>query len=275
VAFSVLFLGTGTSTGVPMIGCSCAVCQSEDVRDKRLRPAILVQTEQGNILVDAGPDMRTQMLRAGIVKIEATLLTHIHADHLMGLDDLRQFNFMHQMRMPLYGAKDDLDYVRRTFAYCFEDGQEGGGKPQIDLMPITHGEKFTLCGVEILPFRGLHGELEVTGYIFDNRFAYATDMNFLPDDTKTVLQNREAIVLGTVRIEPHPTHFGLQEAIDAMTELAPTQGYFTHISHRLGHAQTSAQLPKNIMVAWDGLEVRFPIIGYPPKGKGAEGQKNS
>jgi phosphoribosyl 1,2-cyclic phosphate phosphodiesterase len=244
-----------------MIGCDCAVCQSEDSRDKRLRPAILVRAPEGNILVDAGPDMRQQMLRAGIKKVEATLLTHIHADHLMGLDDLRQFNFMHNMRMPLYGSSCDLAYVRKTFAYCFEDGQEGGGKPKIDLLPVTYGEAFSLCGVEIVPFKGLHGELTVTGYLFDRRFAYATDMNFIPDETKALLMGCEAIVMGTVRHEPHPTHFGLQEAIDALTELRPKHGYLTHLSHRLGHQEVTDLLPNFITVAWDGLEIQFPIIG--------------
>jgi phosphoribosyl 1,2-cyclic phosphate phosphodiesterase len=241
-----------------MIGCDCVVCQSKDSRDKRLRPAILIKTPEGNILVDAGPDMRQQMLRAGVTKIEATLLTHTHADHLMGLDDVRQFNYLHDMRMPVYGNKSDLAYVRKTFSYCFEDGQEGGGKPKIDLCPIVHGKKINLCGLEIIPFMGLHGELEVTGYLFDGRFAYATDMNCLPSETKALLTGREAVVLGTVRHDPHPTHFGLQEAIDAMTELGPKHGYFTHISHRLGHQEVTDVLPSNISVAWDGLEIAFP-----------------
>ena len=241
-----------------MIGCDCAVCQSDDPHDKRLRSAILIKTNQGNILVDVGPDMRQQMLRADIGRIEAALLTHIHADHLMGLDDLRQFNFRHQMRMPLYGAANDLAYVRKTFSYCFEEGQEGGGKPQIDLIPIQEGEAFTLCGLEIVPFAGMHGKLMVTGYLFEGRFAYATDINFFPKLTKDLLQNREAVVMGTVQQEPHPTHFGLQEAIEAMIGLNPTRGYLTHLSHRLGHDDVSKCLPDFITVAYDGLEIAFP-----------------
>jgi phosphoribosyl 1,2-cyclic phosphate phosphodiesterase len=257
VKFSVTFLGTGTSTGIPLIGCSCPVCHSKDPKDTRLRPSILVGTEQGNLLVDTTPDMRTQMLRARITNIEAVLLTHIHADHLMGMDDVRQFNFVHDKNIPLYATPENLAYVEKTFSYCFTETQAGGGKPRIDLTPLTPGVPFTLCGIEILPVLGLHGEMWVTAYVFDNRFAYATDINGIPDTLHAALKDREVVVLGTVREEPHPTHFGFQEALDAMASLTPRRGYLTHLSHHLGHKATSARLPENLMLAYDGLTLSF------------------
>jgi phosphoribosyl 1,2-cyclic phosphate phosphodiesterase len=258
----VTFLGTGTSTGVPSIGCDCAVCHSPDPRDKRFRPSILVEVTGGpeagaTILVDTTPDMRTQVLRAGVGRVEAVLVTHPHADHIFGMDDIRQFNFRHARRMPVYAEPPTLDHLRRVFSYCFADSQEGGGKPQLDLESCAPFVPFTLCGVTVTPLTVYHGALAVTAFKFGERFAYVTDVSDVPDETRPHLVNLDALILGTVRYDPHPTHFGLHQALEEIALLRPRQAYLTHLSHLFHHATLSAELPAGVAPGYDGL--RFAV----------------
>lgn len=254
-ALSVTFLGTGTSTGVPMIGCECVVCTSPNPRDKRTRPSILVGIGNENVLIDTTPEMRLQMLRAGVGRIEAVLMTHTHADHLFGMDDIRQFNFRHHMVMPIYGTAATLAHLRRVFDYCFIPTQAGGGKPQLELIEIRPYEPFELKGVTITPLIVLHGALPVIAYKWGDRFAYVTDVSTIPPPTRPHLRNLDTLVLGTVRFEPHPTHLGLYQALDEVADLAPRQAYFTHLSHHFGHDAVSALLPAGVALAHDGLRV--------------------
>lgn len=263
-AFTVEFLGTGTSTGIPLIGCGCAVCRSPDPRDKRLRPSIVVSAPGGTLLVDTTPDMRTQMLRAGIETVDAVLLTHPHADHLMGLDDLRQFNFRSGRPIPLYAAPETLTQVRRAFDYCFKETPAGGGKPQLTLHALRPGERLQLCGLSILPVTVLHGTLPILSFIVEGRFGYVTDVSRIPPETRPHLHGLAALVLGVVRHEPHPTHFSLGEALDEIRQFAPARAYLTHLSHHLGHASTGASLPPAVALAHDGLRLRFPALGAAP-----------
>ncbi len=253
--FSVEFLGTGTSTGVPMIACDCAVCRSPDPRDKRLRPSILIRADTGNILVDTTPDFRTQMLRAGIERIDGVLITHAHADHIFGLDDIRQFNWRQGRPMPIYSTAGTLDHLRRVFDYCFRETQAGGGKPQLELVEIRPGEAFPLAKRTILPLTVWHGQMPVLAFVIDGAFGYVTDVNRIPAESYAALRGLDSLVIGTVRHEPHPSHFGLQEALDALADLAPRRGFLTHLSHHFGHEAVSKTLPQTVALAHDGLVV--------------------
>jgi phosphoribosyl 1,2-cyclic phosphate phosphodiesterase len=262
-AFAVTFLGTGTSTGIPMIGCPCAVCTSPNPKNHRMRPSIVVNVEgAGNLLVDATPEMRLQMLANDIRRVEAVLITHTHADHIFGLDDLRQFNFRYGMRMPIYGTVPTLAHLRRVFDYCFTETQAGGGKPQLDLGEIRAGEPFSLLGLEILPLTVLHGSLPVLAFRFGGKFAYVTDVSAIPDEARPHLRDLDTLVLGTVRYEPHATHFGLWQAVEEVEKLQPRRAYFTHLSHYFDHDAVNAELPPHIRLAHDGLRLAFP--GEPP-----------
>jgi phosphoribosyl 1,2-cyclic phosphate phosphodiesterase len=258
--FTVTFLGTGTSTGVPMLACDCAVCQSTHPYDQRLRPSILVNTPSGTLLIDATPDMRTQLLRANVGRLDGVFITHTHADHIFGLDDVRQFTARHEIRMPIYSVPEVLDRLKIVYDYCFKETQAGGAKPQLDLTPITPYEPLDLCGLEILPTLHLHGKMPVLSFVFGKQFAYVTDVSQIPEATKERLRGVDTLVLGTVRYEPHPSHFCLQEAIEAATELGARKVYLTHLSHYFGHEALTAELAKthpNILPAYDGLQLSF------------------
>ena len=258
--FSVTFLGTGTSTGVPMIGCDCPVCRSADPRDARLRPSILVRGPQGAILVDTTPEMRLQLLRAHVETIDAALITHTHADHIYGMDDLRQISFRTGAAVPVYGTIETLDRLRIVFDYCFRQTlQEGGGRPKLELIPIEPYVPFTLCGLTITPLIVLHGRMEVITFKFEDAFAYGTDVSAIPEATRPYLRGLDALVLGAVRVEPpsHSTHFILPEALDEIAALAPRRAYLTHLSHHFDHVKISAILPDEVELAYDGLTLTF------------------
>jgi phosphoribosyl 1,2-cyclic phosphate phosphodiesterase len=259
--FAVTFLGTGTSTGIPMIGCSCAVCTSPNPRNRRMRPSIVVgvATDEGrkNLLVDTTPEMRLQMLAANVERVEAVLITHTHADHIFGMDDIRQFNFRHGMRMPIYGTPPTLDHLRRVFDYCFMETQAGGGKPQLELQPIAAGEPLRLLGLDVLPLTVFHGGLPVLAFKFGARFAYVTDVSRIPDEARPHLRGLDALVIGTVRYDPHPTHFGLYQALDEIADLAPRRAYLTHLSHHFDHDRVNAELPPGVELAYDGLTLEI------------------
>lgn len=248
---NVTFLGTGTSHGVPMIGCDCAVCRSSDPRDARLRPSIFVQTPGASVLVDAGPDLRTQALRHGIRRVDAILFTHGHADHILGMDDVRRFNAVMKRAMPCYGDARTLSEIRKTFHYVFDPATpKGGGLPALDLHeldgPVRIGD------ATVVPVPLLHGERPILGFRVD-RFAYLTDCNAIPDAAWPLLQGLDVVVIDALREQPHPTHFSLGEAIEAGRRIAARRTLFTHMCHHLPHEATNAKLPAGMSLAYDGL----------------------
>jgi phosphoribosyl 1,2-cyclic phosphate phosphodiesterase len=250
----VTFLGTGTSHGVPMVGCACATCQSIDVRDKRLRPSIHVALPDGlSVLVDTGTDLRQQALTHHITRIDAILFTHSHADHIMGLDEVRRFNVLQRAAIPAFADAQTAADVRRTFHYVFSPpAQQGGGVPQIDLRTIDG--PFAIGALHIVPVPLLHGQRSVLGFRF-GAFAYLTDCNRIPDESWPLLEGLDVLVLDALRHRPHPTHFTVAEAVDVVSHLRPRRAYFTHICHDLPHAATNAALPPGVELAYDGLRI--------------------
>lgn len=253
------FLGTGTSHGVPMIGCDCAVCRSTDPRDRRFRPSIYLEMDDGlRVLVDATPDLRSQALQYDVRRVDAMLLTHAHADHVMGLDEIRRFNAMTRLPMPIYGQPASLDALRRTFAYVFDErAPKGGGVPHIITFPTTG--PFCLGRQEIVPIPLPHGPWTVLGFRI-GAFAYLTDCNGVPDEAVSRLEGVEWLVLDALRHRPHPTHFTVQEAIVASRRIGARRTWFTHICHDLGHAATEAALPEGVALAHDGLVLEIPAV---------------
>jgi phosphoribosyl 1,2-cyclic phosphate phosphodiesterase len=296
LSLKVTFLGTGTSHGVPMIGCRCDVCRSTDPRDQRTRPSILIELgahgaiadrladapsravphreDSGGrspdpasaefpgfgspvadavrtILVDTSTDLRAQALALGLARVDAILFTHSHADHILGLDEVRRFNVLQQGSMPCYGDERTLRDLRQTFGYIFDKATfPGGGTPQIQLTRIVG--PFSLGGVEILPVPIFHGPRPILGFRLGS-FAYLTDCSRIPDGSWPLLAGVRTLVIDALRDRPHPTHFSVGEAIDAVARVAPERAYFTHICHDLPHAATCARLPEGIQLAYDGL----------------------
>lgn len=248
----ITFLGTGTSHGVPMIGCDCLTCRSTDPRDKRLRPSIHVSMGDGtSLLVDAGPDLRQQALTHGIRRVDAILFTHGHADHILGLDETRRYTGLQQTSLPCFGDAATLEDIRRMFAYVFDPmTPRGGGLPALDLRLIEGSIKVN--GHEILPVPLLHGERPIFGFRF-GAFAYLTDCSRIPDGSWPLLHGLEVVVLDALRVRPHPTHFSLSEAVEAARRIAAGRTFFTHMCHDLAHADTNARLPETMELAYDGL----------------------
>lgn len=245
------FLGTGTSHGVPMIGCACATCVSADARDTRLRPSIYVESAGARILVDAGPDLRQQALVHRISRVDAILFTHGHADHILGIDDVRRFNAIMRGPMPCYGDAATLDDIRRTFGYAFAPpAAKGGGVPQLDMREI-HGP-FTVGDLEIRPVPLFHGERAILGFRV-GAVAYLTDCSRLADEAWAILAGLDVLVLDALRERPHPTHFSLSEAIETAARIGAARTFFTHMCHDLAHEPTSARLPSGMALAFDGL----------------------
>jgi len=252
----VTFLGTGTSHGVPMIGCDCATCRSTDPRDARLRPSIYVETDQVRVLVDAGPDLRQQALVHRIRSIDAILFTHGHADHILGMDDVRRFNAMEDRAMPCYGDARTLDDIRRMFAYVFDPATpQGGGLPQLALFTVAGA--FCLGDLDVQPVPIFHGQRPILGYRFGS-FAYLTDCSRIPDEAWPLLEGLDVLVLDALRVRPHPTHFSLDEAVATAAKIAAGRTFFTHMCHDLAHADTCARLPSGVTLAHDGLVLHLP-----------------
>jgi riboflavin kinase/FMN adenylyltransferase len=251
-------LGSGTSMGVPTIGCHCAVCTSNDPRDNRMRTSVLLSRNGQNVLIDTTPDFRTQALRVGINQIEAVLLTHGHADHVMGFDDLRPLSVGRSQPMPVYGNKQAFEIVRRAFSYAFD------GKPKLSTVPSVILKEidgpFELLGVKITPIPLVHGEMTVLGFRF-GRAAYLTDYNSVPESSFALLQGLDDVILDALRDTPHPMHQTVEQALALVEKIKPKRAWFTHIAHDLGHAATNERLRKqghaNVQLAYDGLKLEI------------------
>ncbi|WP_111669470.1 MBL fold metallo-hydrolase [Algoriphagus litoralis] len=249
----VTFLGTGTSQGVPVIGCECQVCKSLDFRDKRFRSSIHLEADGVSLVVDTGPDFRMQMLRAGIKKLDAVIFTHEHKDHTAGLDDIRPYNFSQQIDMPIFGRRQVLDQIQREYSYIFSV-KKYPGVPQVDPIEITENQ-FQVNGLSVTPIPVLHYKLPVLGFRFGD-FSYITDANFIPDESLKLLEGTEILVLNALQKESHISHFTLDQAVEMAQKIGARQTYFTHISHRLGlHERIDRELPEGIALGYDGLEL--------------------
>lgn len=247
------FLGTGTSQGVPVVGCQCAVCRSEDPRDNRLRTSAMVTYNGLRLLIDTGPDLRQQLLRSSAGRIDAVLYTHEHADHVMGLDDIRAINFVYRIDMPLYATPAVEKAIRRVFHYAFSE-KPYPGVPQVHFRPMD-GHPFEIEGQRIVPIRAMHGGMEVLGFRFGD-LTYLTDVKSMAPEEIEKVKGSKVVVLNALRISSHHSHMNLKEALDLMEQCAPERGYLTHISHLLGsHSEVSAMLPSHIALAYDGLRV--------------------
>ncbi len=248
------FLGTGTSTGVPSIGCDCETCVSTDPRDKRLRQSALIEHEGKKVLIDTSIDFRQQALRAGIDRLDAILITHCHVDHVFGLDDIRPLNFRHGA-MGVYANEPAWTDLRRIFEYIFNPTHVGGGLPQLVPHLVTHNSPFSIGNdLTVTPLEVTHGKLPVIAYRF-NDFGYVTDLKVMPTDTKDHLRDLDVLVLDCVRFKPHPTHLGLNESLAYIERIKPRRAYLTHLNHDIMHGRDSKLLPDNVEFAFDGLVI--------------------
>ena len=249
-------LGSGTSMGVPTLGCACRVCLSTDPRDNRTRPSVLLSLGGQNLVIDTSPDFRQQGLRAGVRRLDAVIYTHGHADHILGLDDIRPFNFRQQALLPVYASRETLVVLMRTFSYIFSEGPTQSTIPGVDLHEING--PFELLGVKIVPVPAWHGEMQVFGFRF-GRAAYLTDFSRIPETSLPLLEDLDDLILDALRDTPHPMHSTVEQSLELARQLKPKRAWFTHISHDLPHEETNARLPQNVRLAYDGLsfEVAF------------------
>jgi phosphoribosyl 1,2-cyclic phosphate phosphodiesterase len=251
------FLGTGTSFGVPQIGCDCAVCRSTDPRDKRTRSGAVLEAAGSTILIDTPPELRLQLIAAGFSRVDAVLYTHEHADHINGIDDLRIFSVRGRQPLPIYGPGETLDRLRTSFNYIFNDAvrpYEGTSKPSLTLHETQPDQAITVAGVEVLPLAFQHGHLRVFGYRFGS-LAYITDVKEISSSARERLRGLEVLVLNALWWRPHPTHLSISEAIESARELGARRTYLTHLTHETGHAELETQLPAGVFPAYDGLTV--------------------
>lgn len=254
---TITFLGSGTSSGVPMIACDCAVCTSTDKKDKRLRSSILVESENTRIVVDTTPDFRYQMLRENIRRLDAVLFTHPHKDHIAGLDDVRAFNYIQEQAMQVYANQMTIDALMREFAYAFAD-KKYPGVPNLELNSITL-DTFSIGDIDIIPIEVWHMKMPVYGFRFGD-FTYITDANRIEEDEKEKIRGSQILVVNALRTEKHISHYTLNEAIELVQELEIPTAYFTHISHQLGrHEEIEKRLPNGIHLGYDGLVIDLPM----------------
>jgi len=249
----VIFLGTGTSQGIPVIGSDHPVCLSKDPRDKRLRVSILVLWEGYTILVDCGPDFRSQMLTHNIKHLDAILYTHEHNDHTAGLDDIRPY-FFRQGDIPVFAHKRVLESLKKRFEYIFQAENKYPGAPSVAINEIRN-EIFKVKGLPIIPVNAMHNRVQVFGFRFDD-FAYLTDVKTIEEEEREKLKGVKVLVVNALRKEPHHSHFNLEDALEFISIIKPEKAYLTHISHRLGfHAQVQSELPQNVFLAYDNLKI--------------------
>lgn len=250
---TITVLGSGTSVGVPTIGCRCAVCTSTDPRDKRLRPSVLISYGGRNVVIDTTPDFRTQVLRAGVDRLDAVIFTHAHADHIMGLDDVRPFNYHRTGGVPLYGQEDAMATVRRVFEYIFSGRPSESSMPKVEAHIIDE-RPFDLFGREFTPIPVMHGKSRIFGYRFGEA-AYLTDHSSIPEESAAKLRGLDVLFLDALRRKPHPTHTTLARALEYVEQIAPRRAYFTHICHDLAHEEIERTLPPHVRLAYDGLTI--------------------
>ena len=253
------FLGTGTSFGVPQIGCGCAVCRSADPRDKRTRSGAVIEAGGSTILIDTPPELRLQLIAAGIARVDAVIYTHEHADHTNGIDDLRMFSMRQRRALPIYGPAETLERIRTSFSYIFDDvrAYEGTSKPSLEMHALEPGRPVAVAGVELLPLAFRHGHLRVFGYRVGS-LAYLTDVKAIPEAERGRLQGLDVLVLNALWWRPHPTHLSIAEAVQTAQALGARRTYLTHLTHETGHAELAGQLPAGILPAHDGLVVEVP-----------------
>lgn len=252
-----ILLGTGTSHGVPVIGCTCDVCQSTDPRNNRTRTGVAVNTSQGVFLIDTSPELRIQLLREKIGLVHSVIYTHSHADHLFGLDDLRLFGYRLKKPVTLYCEENVEQQIRQTFSYAFEDtaGLHFGAIPMLEFRRLTL-EPFKLMGETVQPIRLIHGKLPVLGFRIAN-VAFCTDVSLIPEESWPLLAGLDVLVIDALRDEPHATHFGIPQALAAVERLRPRQTYLTHVSHYLDYQSTNARLPRGVELTYDGLRIPY------------------
>jgi len=266
MSLELLFLGTGTSAGVPMIGCHCEVCTSDDPHDQRSRTSVLVtyhdqENQQRRILIDTAPELRLQMIRHRVDRIDGVLYTHAHADHIFGLDDLRRFNAVMKAPVYIHGEQRVMTEFRRMFRYIFEPHKNENDSfiPQLIPLELDETEPFDMHGATWTPLRLMHGRLPILGFRIDyagSSIAYCTDVSSIPPETWPLLENLDVLVLDALRYRHHPTHLTVNQAIEIIEQVKPKQAYLTHIAHEIKHAELDPQLPENIAVAYDGLSVK-------------------
>lgn len=250
-------LGSGTSMGVPTIGCDCAVCRSSDPHDRRLRPSILLSYAGRNVMIDSTPDFREQALRENLTQLDAVLYTHTHADHILGIDDLRPLTYQHKPgKMPLYAAPHNCDFLRNMFRYIFEATYKFGGLPLVDLHPIEG--PLDLFGARFEPITVIHGETPILGFRFGSA-AYLTDHSSVPAESLEKLRGLDILFLDALRYHPHPTHSTVEQSLQIAAEVKPKRTFFTHVCHDLPHDETNAKLPPNVRLAYDGMKLEFEI----------------
>ena len=249
-------LGSGTSMGVPTVGCDCAVCTSTDPHDRRTRPSVLVEYGGHFVLIDTTPDFREQAIRERIRRLDAVLFTHSHADHILGLDDLRPLSFKREGRLPLYAAQHAGDYMRYMFRYIFEDNYKYGGMAKVELNTITG--PIDLFGVKFEPVKVLHGDAEILGFRFGSA-AYLTDFSEIPEPSFAQLNGLDILFLDALRHKPHPTHSTVENSLRLVDRLQPRRAFFTHICHDLPHEETNKNLPPHVRLSHDGMKLDFEI----------------
>ena len=250
----ILMLGSGTSMGVPTLGCSCRVCTSTDPRDRRTRPSIAVVYEERCVLIDSGPDFRQQALREGLDHLDAVLYTHAHADHILGLDDLRPLSFKREEKIPLYADASTAAVLERMFEYTFSDSNKYPFKARVSLQPladVTH-----LFGMDFVRVPLLHGDLHTSGFRF-GRAAYLTDMSDIPESSFALLENLDVLILDALRLTPHRSHSNVEQSLKFVEKIRPKQAFFTHMSHEILHEEVEKQMPTNVRLAYDGQRIPF------------------